>query len=332
MSSILSTFTRQTAFLDSPVVARNVASSSFDPMELKTGNADLYLILPHDMLVSHSRLMRMWITTVMGRVTSGLPDESRKVLWLLDEMAHIGSIPAIEEAVTLKRGMGMRLWFVFQSLGQLKTTFGNKAPTMLDNISTRQYFGINSYETAEEISKQIGSATISTASANSSSSSSRQVGNAKQEGVNVSSSDGVTYNEIGRRLYLPEEILTLPADLMLIFHKNLPVIPARMVKYFEAPEFRNGGTAVPRRLGVFAAALAGFTVYLGMLLAAAGAMVADLPEVAWQARESGQPMGRAGASAAVWQQPGGQVRRMPPKRQQPRRRRPGPSGFLIKIE
>ena len=25
----------------------------FDPMEIKTGNADLYLILPHDMLVSH---------------------------------------------------------------------------------------------------------------------------------------------------------------------------------------------------------------------------------------------------------------------------------------
>ena len=83
-------------------------------MELKTGNADLYLILPDDMLVSHQRLMRLWINTVMCRVTSGVPDESRKVLWLLDEMAHIGSIPAIEEATTLKRGKGMRLWFVFQ--------------------------------------------------------------------------------------------------------------------------------------------------------------------------------------------------------------------------
>ena len=86
-------------------------------MEIKTGNADLYLILPHDMLVSHQRLMRLWINTVMARITSGTPDESRKVLWLLDEMAHIGAIPAIENAVTLKRGMGMRLWFVFQIAG-----------------------------------------------------------------------------------------------------------------------------------------------------------------------------------------------------------------------
>ena len=125
--------------------------------------------------------MRLWINTVMARVTSGTPDESRKVLWLLDEMAHIGRIPAIENAVTLYRGMGMRLWFVFQSLGQLKTTFGDKASTILDNIGTQQYFGINSYETAEEISKRIGTATIGTASANSSTSSSRSTGTSNRK-------------------------------------------------------------------------------------------------------------------------------------------------------
>ena len=330
-SSILTTFTRQTDFLDSPLVARNVASSSFDPMELKTGNADLYLILPHDMLVSHQRLMRLWITTVMGRVTSGTPDESRKVLWLLDEMAHIGSIPAIEEATTLKRGKGMRLWFVFQSLGQLKTTFGDKASTVLDNIGTQQYFGINSFETAEEVSKRIGTTTIGTASGNSSSSSSSGT---KQDGNNFSTSSGMTYNEIGRKLFLPEEILTLPSDTMLIFHSNLPVIPARMVKYFEAPEFRNGGTAAPRRLGLAAAILAGFTLYVSMLLADAGAMVATIAPGRWQLRRR-QPVATAGRRATYRPQPGGYVRQAPPYRQQRQRtprRRPGPSGYLIKIQ
>src|SRR5262249_42571796 len=182
-----------------------------------------------------------WINTVMARVTSGVPDESRKTLWLLDEMAHIGRMQAIEDAVTLKRGMGIRLWFIFQSLGQLKTTFGDKASTILDNIGTQQYFGINSYETADEISKRIGTTTVGTVSANSSRSSSWSTGNGKQDGSsNVSSSSGITHNEIGRRLFLPEEILTLPDNLILIFHKNLPVIPALMVKYFEAPEFKGG--------------------------------------------------------------------------------------------
>ena len=112
-----------------------------------------------------------------------------------------------------------------------------QGPTILDNIGTQQYFGINSYETAEEISKRIGTATIGTVSDNSSTSSSRPTGG-KSEGGNVSTSSGVTHNEIGRRLLLPEEVLTLPDDLTLIFHKNLPVIPARMVRYFEAPEIQ----------------------------------------------------------------------------------------------
>ena len=116
--SIFTTFTRQMEFLDSPLVARNVASSSFDPLELKTGNADLYLILPHDMLVSHSRLMRLWLNTVMARVTSGTPDESRQVLWLLDEAAHFcRGMQVIENATTLYRGYGMRFWFIFQIAG-----------------------------------------------------------------------------------------------------------------------------------------------------------------------------------------------------------------------
>ena len=234
--------------------------------------------------------------------------------------------------MTLKRGMGMRLWFVFQSLGQLKTTFGDKAPTILDSIGTQQYFGISSPETAKEISERIGTATVGTASANTSTSSSRPFGDAKQQGGNLSTSDGVTYNEIGRRLYLPEEILTLPSDLMLIFHKNLPVIPARLVKYFEAPEFKHGGTGAPRRLGIFAAMLAGFTLYVSMLLAQACAMVAAMPEVAWEDGEGRPPVSPSGAPAAFQPQPGNQVRQMPPHRQPPRRRRPGPSGFLIKIQ
>jgi type IV secretion system protein VirD4 len=330
--SIFTTFSRNTQFLDSPLVAHNVASSSFDPMELKTGNADVYLILPHDMLVSHNRLMRLWINTILSRVTSGAPDESRKVLWLLDEMAHIGRMQVIENAATLYRGYGMRFFFVFQSLAQLKTTFADKASTILDNIGTQQYFGINSFETAEEISKRIGTATVGTKSGNSSTSSSRQVGNAKEQGANVSSSDGVTYNEIARRLYLPEEILTLPSDMMLIFHKNLPVIPARLVKYFEAPEFRKGGIGASRRLGLVAAMLAGFTLYVGMLLAEAGAMVAAMPEVTWRPSRRPQAMARGGTSAARRLQPGSRFLQAPPNRQQARRRRPGPSGDLIKID
>ena len=58
------------------------------------------------------------------------------------------------------RGMGIRLWLFFQSLEQLKKCFGDNAGTVLDNLATQQYFSINSYETAEAMSKRIGDETI----------------------------------------------------------------------------------------------------------------------------------------------------------------------------
>jgi type IV secretion system protein VirD4 len=352
-SAILSTFTRQTAFLDSPAVLRNVKSSSFDPLELKHGNADLFLILPAGRLQSLSRLQRLWITTLMGRVTGGVPDESRKVYWLLDEFAHIGSMPAIEEAVTLKRGMGIRLWFIFQSLGQLKTCFGDKATEILDNLGTQQYFGINSYETAEELSKRIGDMTLGIESENDTTSHSHPTGpspNGPQPG-NRSTSSSVTRSEIARRLLKPEEILTLDKNACLIFHKNLPVCLGRLVRYFEAPEFRRSwfsfglrGTAKPRRLGLAAALLAGFTLAASTFTTLVALMLAGIVTPPPSASPGAVQATQTGIIPPVPPQQAVSAKAVPPlARAQPwrgvskfrhpqRRRRPGPSGFLIKIE
>ena len=39
------------------------------------------------------------------------------------------------------RGYGIRLWFFFQSMGQLAKCFGAKASVFLDNIDTGSSFG-----------------------------------------------------------------------------------------------------------------------------------------------------------------------------------------------
>jgi type IV secretion system protein VirD4 len=267
LSSVLTTFQRHTAFLDSPAVARNVASSSFDPMILRHGKATVYLILPAERLVSLAPLQRMWIGTLMNVITRGQPTERNPVLWWLDEMAHIGRMDAIENAVTLKRGMGMRLWFFFQSLEQLKTTFGDKATTVLDNIATQQYFGLTSYETADYISKRIGDATISIRSGGGSASDSRPTGSvgAGGGGGNHTSGTNYTLSDTSRRIFKPEEILTLPRDTALVFHKNLPVITARLLRHFNAPEFVGGGTG--RQRGLSAAALLAAALTLPVSLA-----------------------------------------------------------------
>jgi type IV secretion system protein VirD4 len=266
LASVQSTVSRHSNFMDSPAVARNLASTSFDPMILRTGRATVYLILPAARLQSLSRLQRLWIGCIMRRVTSGVPTEKNPVLWLLDEYAHVGRMQAVEDAVTLMRGMGMRLWFVFQSLNQIKTCFGEKAATVIDAVATRQYFGITSYETAEEISKRIGDATVAIETGGFTEQWQRSTGVSKEpQPGSHSRSTTLNRSEVARKLLFPDEVLRLHPDVCLVFHKHLPVCIGTLCKWFEAPEFKNGGTGRSQRLGVAAAVLAAF------LLVAAGA-------------------------------------------------------------
>ena len=345
LSSILSTFNRHTSYLDSPAVARHVATSSFDPLILRRKKATVYLILPHQFLASHSRLQRLWIGTIMRRITVGVADETRPVLWLLDEMAHIGHMQIIEDAVTLMRGMGIRLWFIFQSFAQIKTCFGEKAAAVVDNIGTWQFFGISSYETAEEISRRIGEATISVASDNTTTGSSYSTGGAAQQhSGNRSTGRSITWSQTARRLIKAEEVLTLNSETVLLFHKNLPVIVARLVKYFNAPEFRkrwNGtrGSAAPRRLGLATAIMASVILGISTLFANVALTVAstrlpeaeselfNLPFPEWAATpDTDLPPPLVPAETIPLPAPA------PEPQAWPRRRWRGPSGFLIKIE
>ncbi|APW64297.1 Conjugal transfer protein TraG (plasmid) [Paludisphaera borealis] len=328
--SILTTFTRNLAFLDSPVVTRNVSTSSFDPMELKTGNADLYFILPHRRLTSLARLQRLWITSVMNRVTSGLPDESQTLLWVLDEIAHIGSIPAIEEATTLYRGMGMRLMFIFQSYAQVKTCFGEKASTILDNIHTQVYVNLASMETAQELSRRIGETTRTVYSENGGDGDSYQTGAASQgQGGSKSSNRGWSRSEIARQLLKPEEILTLPRDTCIILHKNLPACLGWMVRYYQDPEFTSG-IGRHRRVGLAGTVFCSLLLVLSLLF---GAFVAK--GVAPPTRSAGNrssTLSKAGVHKHLPSSPGGRIPAYPTKRRpSSRNHRSNDSGFLIKI-
>ena len=43
--------------------------------------------------------------------------------------------------------------------------------------------------------------------------------------------------------------MVMPEDVALVFHRNLPVIPARLLRYYNHPAFRGGGTGNQPGLG-----------------------------------------------------------------------------------
>lgn len=160
-ASVLSTLHRHTAWIDSPAVAASLMRTSIDLRLLRSDRpATLHFILPEDKLIVLQGLIRLWVGTTLRACTRAGADERNPVLFLLDEAGHIGKIRALEDATTLLRGKGIRLWFFFQSLEQMHVCYGDKAGVILDNIDTQQYFGINSLETAKPLSEKIGETTL----------------------------------------------------------------------------------------------------------------------------------------------------------------------------
>jgi len=248
LASVLTTVNRHLAFLDSPAVADVTGTTSFDPAALLQGRASIYLVLPPDQLRALAGLMRLWVTGLLRFVTMQGESERQPVLFLLDEAGHLGRMQALEDALTLGRGGGVRLWFFFQSLGQLREAFDEKADTFLDNIDTQQFFGLNAISSAEMVSNRLGEATIRITSyqegRNRSYSDTPGGGTTVQHGSNTS----VTHSEMGRKLLKTEEVLQLPEDQAVIFTPGVAPILGTLLRYYEAPEFLPPGKLPRMRL------------------------------------------------------------------------------------
>ena len=66
----------------------------------------VYLICPAQRLEVWAGWQRLVLGTLLRLVAGDVPTEKNPVLFLVDEAAHIGKMDALENAVTLLRGLG----------------------------------------------------------------------------------------------------------------------------------------------------------------------------------------------------------------------------------
>ena len=149
-----------TDFLDSPGMAACVSSSSFRLADLKTDprGVSLYLSLPQRFMITHYRWLRMMIAltitemeTVPGQPASGAP-----VLLALDEFAGLRRMEIIENGVAQIAGFGVKLFFVLQSLEQLKSVYPDRWETFLANCGVRILFATTDNFTNQYVSDALG--------------------------------------------------------------------------------------------------------------------------------------------------------------------------------
>lgn len=161
---VLQAVSLHTEFLDSPGMRKVLAKSNFKLSELKTRpeGMTLYLSLPQRYMDTHYRWLRMMValTTTEMEITRGQPATGHPVLMVLDEFAGLKRMSAIESAVAQIAGFGVKLFFVLQSLEQLKGTYKDHWETFLSNAGLKIFFSIEDHFTREYVSKLIGETEI----------------------------------------------------------------------------------------------------------------------------------------------------------------------------
>src|SRR3989449_5896900 len=155
--------------------------------------------------------------------TRGQPEE--RVLFLLDEFAHLRRMHPVQRDIGLAGGYGVRFWLVLQDLSQLRSTYSETWPTFLANADVLQAFGTNDWDTAEYLSKMTGETTVRVTSENRSTGVSRGMHPHRQYGTAISSA------ESGRRLLLADEVRRLPSEWELLFVKGSDPLLVRRLNY-----------------------------------------------------------------------------------------------------
>lgn len=167
---------QQTEFLDFPGMRRVLATSKdgFKLSELKKRpeGMTVYLCLPPRAIAdTHFRWLRMMInlTITEMEITRVKPPHPKAaaptatghpLLMVLDEFAGLQRMSVIEKGVAQLAGFGVKLFFVLQTLEQLKATYKDNWETFLANAGLKLFFSIEDNFTLAYVSKHLGETEI----------------------------------------------------------------------------------------------------------------------------------------------------------------------------
>jgi type IV secretion system protein VirD4 len=144
-------------FIRGPLVQKATQDSTIDLGSVTAGDPlSIFIVLPPHMLESHGRLLRLWIGCLMTAIMRRRGRPKRSTLFLLDEVAQLGTLASLRQAITLLRGYGLQTWSFWQDASQLRNLYPYDWQTMLNNSQVVQCFGANNMLAAKEMADLVG--------------------------------------------------------------------------------------------------------------------------------------------------------------------------------
>ncbi|WP_197977928.1 type IV secretory system conjugative DNA transfer family protein [Sphingomonas sp. CFBP 13706] len=218
-----------------PYIDKATATSDFDLRELRLKPMSIYLgatVNNIDRLAPLYNLIFQQIVDLNTDSNIGEydPKTQHRCLILLDEFAKLGRVPVIVSAISFVRSYGLNLLIVVQNKAQLK----DGADEISANSDVTVVYTPKEFKDAKDISDRLGTHGLGAKS--------------KSRGGSLfgQSNNSVSESEHARALMLPQEVLSMPLDEILIFKRGVLPIKAAKLIYYKMEEFTSRLLPAPK--------------------------------------------------------------------------------------
>ncbi len=156
-SGVLATATSYLKTYTGEQIIRSLCDSTISLPELIAAKTPftIYIVISPGYITSHFNIVRAWIHTLMKALMTRTEIPETPTIFFLDEIAQ-GTLPILENIMTIGRGYGIKCWLFLQNINQLKGRYKTGWATMMGNCDVWQIFAANDHLTAKELSDITG--------------------------------------------------------------------------------------------------------------------------------------------------------------------------------
>lgn len=161
-SGVYANAIKETHWLSYQNYAALVSGSAFSTDDIASGKTDVFINIDLKTLETHAGLARVIIGSFLNAIYNRDGAIEGRALFLLDEVARLGYMRILETARDAGRKYGITLTMIYQSIGQLRETYGGRdaSSKWFESASWISFAAINDPETADYISRRCGMTTV----------------------------------------------------------------------------------------------------------------------------------------------------------------------------
>jgi type IV secretion system protein VirD4 len=227
-SGVYANAVKETHWLSYPNYAALVSGKTFSCSDIAAGNTDIFINIDLKTLETHSGLARVIIGSFLNAIYNRDGQINGRALFLLDEVARLGYMRILETARDAGRKYGITLTLIFQSIGQMRESYGGRdaSSKWFESVSWISFSAINDPETADYISRRCGMTTV-------------EIDQVSRSFQSKGSSRTRSKLLASRPLIQPHEVLRMRADEQIVFTAGNPPLRCGRAIWFRRNDMKN---------------------------------------------------------------------------------------------